>query len=262
MESVSKRSSRPTVAELRAVGQPPEVLSRYNAEHWAGRVYMRKVSVYATWILVRARVPANVVTFGMALVGLLGAFAFSGQGIWPPVAGAVLIQGYLLLDCSDGEIARWTATTGPTGVFLDRLGHYVVEGALLIAAGLRAGEWTNAGWTIAGMAAAMLALLTKVETDLVEVARAKAGLRASSDEAIAPRATGVARLRRLAGMLPANRLLGAIEASFVLLVAAIVDERLGTLQATRVVVVGMIAIGVYTFAGHLVMILASNRLRA
>lgn len=260
--SARERTTKPTVAQLRAVGQPPEVLARYNAEHWAGRVYMRRVSVYATWVLVRLGVPANVVTFGMALVGLIGAAAFSGQGVWWPLAGALLIQLYLLLDCSDGEIARWSNTTGPTGVFLDRLGHYVVEGALLIAAGLRAGEGANEGWTIAGMAAALLALLTKVETDLVEVARAKAGLGASNDAAVAPRATGLARIRRLAGMLPVNRLLGAIEASFVLLAAAFADQALGDLRATRWVVTAMIAIGVYTFAGHLFMILASNRLRA
>ena len=39
----------PTLSEVRAKGQPPEVLDRRNDEHWAGRLYMRELSPYATW---------------------------------------------------------------------------------------------------------------------------------------------------------------------------------------------------------------------
>ena len=34
--------------ELRAKAQPPAVLSRANAEHWAGLVYGRKISIHLT----------------------------------------------------------------------------------------------------------------------------------------------------------------------------------------------------------------------
>jgi len=39
----------PTLNEVRAKGQPPEVLARLNDEHWFGRLYMRKLSPYATF---------------------------------------------------------------------------------------------------------------------------------------------------------------------------------------------------------------------
>ena len=38
----------PSLDEVREAGQPPQVLARLNDEHWAGRLYMRKVSPYAT----------------------------------------------------------------------------------------------------------------------------------------------------------------------------------------------------------------------
>ena len=57
----------PSVAELRRVAQPEGVLGRRSGEHWAGRLYMRHVSIYATRVLVALRVAPNTVTF----VGLL-----------------------------------------------------------------------------------------------------------------------------------------------------------------------------------------------
>jgi hypothetical protein len=43
----------------------------------------------------------------------------------------VLIQVYLLLDCCDGELARLTGRTSATGVYLDGIGHYLGEMAVL-----------------------------------------------------------------------------------------------------------------------------------
>ena len=34
----------PTIAELRAVTQPPSIFARDSGEHWAGRLYIRRVS--------------------------------------------------------------------------------------------------------------------------------------------------------------------------------------------------------------------------
>jgi phosphatidylglycerophosphate synthase len=51
----------------------------------------------------------------------------------------VLIQAYLLLDCCDGEVARWRShTSSVRGIYLDRVGHYLTEATLLAALGFRA----------------------------------------------------------------------------------------------------------------------------
>jgi hypothetical protein len=269
-------SSKHSIAELRALGQPPSVMARRNAEHWAGALYMRRLSPYVTWVLLKTPLSANAVTFLMAMVGVAGAYSFKYGTVFGAIVGAVLVQLYLLLDCSDGEVARVRGTTGPTGIFLDRLGHFVVESAILIAASIPAASvicrgicttefrYPDERWYIYGVLAALIHSLAKVQTDLVEVARAKAGLPPVRDDAetAAPRAGALRTLRRLAGMVPANRILQAVEASILVLGAQIFDRARGDVAASRALVIAFLVAAVYEFVGHLVGILASSRLRA
>ncbi|MDO9397934.1 MAG: CDP-alcohol phosphatidyltransferase family protein, partial [Herbiconiux sp.] len=45
-------TARPgSIAELKAVAQPPEVRGRRNAEHWTASLYLRRLSPYVTWVL-------------------------------------------------------------------------------------------------------------------------------------------------------------------------------------------------------------------
>src|SRR5215208_5173150 len=113
----------PTIAELRVRTQPASIFARNSGEHWAGRLYMRRVSPYLTRLLLRTPLSPNAVTGLMIAVGL---------------AAAGLIQLQLLLDCSDGELARWLQRSSPAGVYLDRMAHYLTETALPIALGVRA----------------------------------------------------------------------------------------------------------------------------
>jgi hypothetical protein len=71
------RPTRPTVAEVRAVGQPPGLLERSSAEHWAGRLYMRRLSPYVTRALLRTRATPNGVTWAMTASGLLAALVLT-----------------------------------------------------------------------------------------------------------------------------------------------------------------------------------------
>ncbi|MCZ7531701.1 MAG: CDP-alcohol phosphatidyltransferase family protein [Acidimicrobiia bacterium] len=254
------RSSKPSIAELRPIVHPPGLLARRSAEHWAGRWYMRRLSVYATWILVRTGLSANAVTGLMIVVGLVGAAAISTGGIAGAAAGVVLIQVYLLLDCSDGEVARWRETQSMTGVYLDRLGHYLVEASILVALGARAGSW-DAPWLAAGLAAGMLVMLEKAETDLVDVARHRAGRSPALDESAVMRSPALARGRRLAGYLPLHRVTHAVEASLLILVAAVVSEATDSIRPTRALMVAMLAVTALTAVLHLVSVLSSSRLR-
>ncbi len=111
-------AARPSLAELRAVAQPPAVLSRANAEHWAGLAYGRRISIHLTRALVNTRVTPDAVTWAMIVAGGLAAVSLSFPGPWPAVLAAVLIQCQLILDCSDGELACWRHRTGASGVYL------------------------------------------------------------------------------------------------------------------------------------------------
>lgn len=256
--------SAPSLAELREKGQPQAVLDRLNDEHWFGRLYGRKLSPYATWVFARLGWSPNAVTGAFIVCGIAAGVIIAFGGLATAVIGAVLIQLYLIFDCSDGELARWSNRKSVAGIYLDGVGHYLGESALLVGLGLRAqGHLTVAGsYVTVGVAAALLAMLVKAETDNVVVARAKAGLPAGhDDEALAPASAGLARARRLASVLRIHRITHAIELSLLILIAAIIDAIRGDLTATRVLVVACLVVAALMVAAHLVAIMASRRLR-
>jgi phosphatidylglycerophosphate synthase len=173
------------------------------------------------------------------------------------VAAFLLIQLQILLDCSDGELARWRGVKSVRGVYLDRIGHWLTEGALPIAIGIRAEE------PILGLIAAVMVLLIKGESALVAVARSEAGLPVAADtQAVAaPRPSGLRRIRRALGALPFYRAFVAMEATVLALAAAIVDAVAGDLIGSRVLVIAMVVMTAITALGHLIAILTSDRLR-
>jgi phosphatidylglycerophosphate synthase len=204
----------------------------------------------------------------MIVAGVAAGAALLIPGLAGAVLGALLIQLYLLLDCVDGELARYRKQTSITGVYLDRVGHYLSEAALLVGLGVRAadifhrdGGTTQWGWAFLGTLAALGAILIKAETDLVDVARSRSGLPAVEDSASAPRSSGLALARRAAAALKFHRLVGGVEASLVILAAGIADMIHGDLLFTRIAVAALAAIAVLQTVLHLVSILASSRLR-
>ena len=255
--------SGPSLAELRAAGQPQAVIDRLNDEHWAGRLYMRKLSPAATWVFARLGWSPNAVTGAFIACGIAAGVVIALGGLASAVGGALLIQAYLLFDCADGELARWSKRTSPAGIYLDGVGHYLAESALLVGLGFRAqGQLTGSGpYVSAGLGAALLAMLVKAETDNVVVARAKAGLPGGHDDAaLAPRGGGLASARRLASVLGVHRITHAVELSLLILLAAIADQLRGGLAATRILLLACLAVSALMVVAHLVAIVASRRL--
>jgi phosphatidylglycerophosphate synthase len=226
---------------------------------------MRRVSPYLTRALVPTRVSPNALTGLMSLVGLAAAALTSLGGILAALGAVLLIQVQLLLDCSDGELARVRGQSSPAGVYLDRIGHYVTEAALPIGLGIRAdGGWHSlGGWTTLGLVLSVMVLLIKSETVLVSVARAESGRPKAEDApAVAvPRGGFLRQMRRAAGTLPFYRAFVAVEFSLLAFGAAIADAAAGDQVGSRVLVIALLPVGAVTLVGHLVAILASDRLR-
>lgn len=260
---------RPTsIAQLRAVAQPPEVRGRRNAEHWTASLYLRNLSPYLTWVLVHTRVTANQVTGIMILVGWSTAAALLVPGIWGALLAVVLGQLQMLVDCCDGEVARWRGTSSPAGVFLDKVGHYTTEGLIPIALGVRAAGWPFPApegflWTTLGCFLGLVIVLNKALNDMVHVARASAGLPPLSDtrEESAPRPGFVSALRRAARFVPFHRLYHSVELTLIALGFAIAGLFAGDLVAAKIMVAVLAPLALLAFAGHLVTILASRRVR-
>ena len=172
-------------------------------------------------------------------------------GIAGVVGAFLLIQLQILLDCSDGEVARWQGRFSAKGIYLDRIGHYVTEAALPIALGIRADEVTL------GLVLAVLVLLIKSETALVHVARAESGQPPPADRAdvAAPRGGLPARSRGTrCASIPFYRAFVAMEFTLLALVAELLDE-------VDTLLVVLVPVAAVTALGHLVAILTSDRLR-
>src|SRR5919106_1309156 len=137
--------SRPSVAELRPVVHPAGVKDRRSGEHWAGRLYMREVSLRVDRFLVNTRITPNQLTYLMTVFGVLAAPALLVPGIPGAVLGVLMVQLYLLLDGVDGEIARWKKQFSLGGVYLDRVAAYLTDAAVLVGFGLRAGDPLGSG---------------------------------------------------------------------------------------------------------------------
>jgi len=113
----------------------------------------RPLSFPLTALCLRFGINANqatglsVVVFGAG--ALLLAFGSPAAGL----LGALLVNAWLVVDCIDGNIARYTRTSSAFGGFADAVSGYVVLGSVSFSAGLGAfaepsqtlvGQWL--GW--------------------------------------------------------------------------------------------------------------------
>ncbi|MGO4784074.1 CDP-alcohol phosphatidyltransferase family protein [Cryobacterium sp. W22_MBD10_FK3] len=270
MTSGSPNTARPSsIAELRAVAQPPEVRMRANAEHWTASLYLRDLSPYLTWMLLKTRISANGVTGLMILVGWSTAAALLIPGIWGALLALVLGQLQMLVDCCDGEVARWRKTSSPAGVFLDKVGHYSTEALIPIALGIRAAAYPFEApadflFTTLGLALALLIVLNKALNDMVHVARANAGLAKLADNKgeKVPQAGLIATLRRLARFLPFHRLYHSVEMTMVIFVAAVIGLVAGQPVTDRIFLAVLVPLAFLALIGHFLAIMASKRVRS
>lgn len=262
---------KPTsLAQLREVTQPPEVRTRANAEHWVAHLYLRDLSPYVTWVLLKTPISANGVTGLMILTGWATAAALLIPGIWGPLLALILGQLQMLIDCCDGEVARWRKTKSPAGHFLDAVGHYTTEALIPIALGLRAAGFADNSrpidwmWVALGAFLAIVIILNKVLNDLVRVARAMSDLPKLADAkgANAPRPGVVAKLRRMARFVPFHRIYHSVELTIIAFVAAVFGLVVGELHVSQVLVAVLLPLSVLAIIGHFVAIMTSSRVRA
>lgn len=261
--------ARPTsIAELRAVAQPPEVRGRRNAEHWTASLYLRNLSPYLTWFLLKTSISANGVTGLMILTGWVTAASLLIPGIGGAGLALILGQLQMLVDCCDGEVARWRKTSSPAGIFLDNVGHYSTETLIAIALGIRAAGYpfeapADYFWTNLGTLLALIIVLNKALNDMVRVARANAGLGklADTQAAYAPTHGVIARLRRAARFVPFHRLYHSVELTIMIFVFSIVGLFIGDQLANRILLSALVPLALLALIGHFVAIMSSKRVR-
>ncbi|HEU5484650.1 MAG TPA: CDP-alcohol phosphatidyltransferase family protein [Microlunatus sp.] len=262
--SSTGRPADPSIAELREVTQPPSVRTRAGAEHWVASAYLRDISPYLTRSLLKAGLSANGVTWLMILSAALAAVSTAWWSLAGAVLAVVLVQLQMLLDCCDGEVARWRQTSSPKGVYLDRVGHYVAECGIAVALGIRAAREVELGnlWVSMGLLLGLLICLNKVENDLVHVARHYMAMPQVQDTESVRRPSGglLRSARRVARFVPFHRVFHSVELSLLILVAAVLDLWTAG-AATQWLLIGLCAAAAVTLVGHLAAVLSSPRLR-
>ena len=254
----TSRPSRPTIAQIREISQPASVTGRSTAEHWIANLYQRKISPYLTRVFIRLGFSANAVTWLMIIVALSIGPALLISG-WVGIALALFLSHLqMLIDCCDGEVARWRNTKSPMGIFLDKLGHYGAETLIPICFGLRLAGWpeksiTSSIYPYLGALLAVLIVLNKTFNDAVHVARAFSSLPKLGDEdgINLPQRGLLRKVRRAFNFLPIHRIFHSVE--FTMFIAVF-----GDMQGSLVVALW---IAVFVTVGHVIAITSSAKLK-
>ena len=255
---MTDRPARPTIAQIREISQPISVTGRSTSEHWIADLYQRRLSPYLTRILLRTPISANGVTWLMIITGASIGPALLIQG-WVGIALALFLsQLQMLIDCCDGEVARWRDTKSPMGIFLDKLGHYLAECLLPLCLGLRLAGWptepiTSSIYPYFGALLAILVIINKGLNDAVHVARAFSGLNKIQDaKGVNLPIKGLLRsIRKAFNYLPAQRMFHSVE--FTIFIAIF-----GSFSQALTIALG---IAIFVTLGHITAIVTSSKLR-
>lgn len=89
--------------------------------------FLRKFSKILTWLAVRIGATPNQVTLLSFAFGLYAAYSFSQGGFATTLIGAILLQLSIIVDCVDGELARYTRKFSSLGAWLDAVTDRVKE---------------------------------------------------------------------------------------------------------------------------------------
>ena len=100
--------------------------------------FLRKFSKLLTWLAVRVNATPNQVTLISFAIGLYSALCFTKGTFSQTLLGAALLQLSIIVDCVDGELARYTRKFSKLGAWLDavtdRVKEYMVFLGLAIGA--------------------------------------------------------------------------------------------------------------------------------
>lgn len=98
------------------------------------RVFYRKVAFHCAAFAANRGISANAVSYFSMYIGLLASvlFLFNKPAA---IAGAVLVNVWLILDCTDGNLAR-SVKSQPFGEFADGISSYIIVGLLCTMMGV------------------------------------------------------------------------------------------------------------------------------
>lgn len=105
-----------------------EKCKRKNAEannklHW----FASKFSIYFSYFFLKLRFSADQVTIIFFVVGLLGSFLYSFDSLILSVLGYAMFRLHIIIDMSDGDVARFNKSYSIRGAYWDAVIHSIVN---------------------------------------------------------------------------------------------------------------------------------------
>ena len=132
----------------------------------AGLLFGDHASLVITKVFVDWGISPNYASVGFFLCGVLGASLQLGADGWA-FAGAVLLVLYYVLDCVDGEVARWQGVVNVHWGYFDYLFHMLIKPLAFLGVGLGCHLASGDTWPLlAAFTAAVATLWRKI---LIEI---------------------------------------------------------------------------------------------
>jgi len=99
------------------------------------RLITRKISAVFTRLIIMTPLTANQITLFDIFLGLLAAILFTNGNYYQSIIAALVLQLWYVFDCVDGEVARLKSQSSIKGLYLDYIGHDLVQPAVFIGIG-------------------------------------------------------------------------------------------------------------------------------
>jgi phosphatidylglycerophosphate synthase len=113
----------PPIKDLKKICQTTESAKN---DSFIGKYLIRNVSIYITKILLYTPITGNQVTMLWFFFDLTGIVLLAMGKYWISILGVISLIISYILDCTDGEIARFRNSCSNRGGYLDRLFHDIV----------------------------------------------------------------------------------------------------------------------------------------
>jgi phosphatidylglycerophosphate synthase len=108
----------------------------FTYELWYSRLIGRRLSIYFTWAFLHTNITPNWITFLSLFPAVIGVLIMAIPTWQAMVIGFLVFNLYIIIDSSDGEVARYRKQTSSFGHYLDGILHIFIYSALYLSLGL------------------------------------------------------------------------------------------------------------------------------
>ena len=121
-----------SIKKLREICQKPVL----HSNGWYQRKFVRKISIYFTWLFIQFRMSGNFASLFMIITGIIASYLFTFGAYLYYILGFLVLQFWFILDHVDGELARYWKKTSMKGVFLDKINHHMIHPLIFLCIGI------------------------------------------------------------------------------------------------------------------------------